>query len=127
MYDTNEQGKNRPMKHQEEAPRTGIAPCHVPGTKPNACALAVHEMRAYGKGDLGGPWSGWRLAGRYLVTPDGLRMLPERIRGLAWRQDSEDRLERARAANEARHKDKQLVRVVVITLAEFRAMNTGAA
>lgn len=104
-----------------------IAPCHVVGTKPNACALAVHELRAYGKAELGGPWKGWRLAGRNLVTPDGLRIPPERIRGLAWRQDAEDRLTRARAANEARRNDGQLVRVIVVTLAEFRAQRTSAA
>lgn len=106
---------------------SNIAPCHVIGTKPNACALAVHNLRTYGKADLGGPWAGWRLAGRDLVTPDGLRIPPERVRGLAWRQDSEARLERARAANEARRNDGQMVRVVVVTLAEFRAMRTGAA
>ena len=106
---------------------SNIAPCHVIGTKPNACALAVLDLRAYGKAKLGGPWAGWRLAGRDLVTPDGLRIPPERVRGLAWRQDAEARLERARAANDARRNDGQMVRVVVVTLAEFRAMRTGAA
>ena len=106
---------------------SNIAPCHVVGTKPNACALAVHNLRAYGCADLGGPWAGWRLAGRDLVTPDGLRIPPERVRGLGWRQDAEVRRDRARAANEARHNHRQMVRVVVVTLAEFRSMPTGAA
>ncbi len=30
-------------------------------------------------------WNGWRFAGRFLVSPDGDRMTPERLRGLCWR------------------------------------------
>lgn len=104
-----------------------IAPCHTVGEPPNACALATFKMRNSGVGQLGGPWKGWRLAGRCIVTPDGLRLPVERVIGLAWRQDSEARLCRARDANAARRAEGQLVRVVVVTLAEFRAMRTGAA
>lgn len=108
---------------------TGLAPCHVPGTKPNACAVAAHELRAYGKADLGGPWKGWRLAGRVLITPEGQRLPVERVKGIAWRQDAEDRLAKIKAANRARaaERDNQPVKVVVVTLAEFRAARTGAA
>lgn len=35
---------------------------------------------------LHGPWKGWRLAGRYLVSPDGDRILPERVRGMLFRE-----------------------------------------
>ena len=105
---------------------TGIAPCHTPGTKPNACAVTMHIARTQGTTDLGGPWSGWRIAGRHLVTPDGVRMLPERLRGLAWRQDAEARRDEARARNSAKKKPDQMVRVIVVTLSEFRAMQAGA-
>lgn len=104
--------------------RPGIAPCHTAGTKPNACAVAVHNLKNYGLSELGGPWKGWRLAGRNLVTPDGLRISPERVRGLAWRQDAEARLDAAKARNA--RKDKQLVRVVVVTLTEFQQHRAGA-
>lgn len=106
---------------------SAIAPCHIVGCKPNPCAVAVHELRVYGKAELGGPWKGWRLAGRCLVTPEGLKLPVERVKGLAWRQDAEDRLARAKARNAARSDEKQLVKVVVVTLAEFRCEPLGAA
>lgn len=31
---------------------------------------------------LYGPWRGWRMAGRVLVSPDGDRITPERLRGI---------------------------------------------
>ncbi|MEN5101976.1 DUF3653 domain-containing protein [Stenotrophomonas sp. TWI809] len=37
---------------------------------------------------LSGPFSGWSIRGNYLVSPDGDRMTPERIAGLAWRDQT---------------------------------------
>ena len=100
-------------------------PCHVRGTKPNNCATALHHWIAEGTGPLRGHWHGWRIAGRCLVAPDGTRLPRERVLGLAWRQDAEARLAAARARQ--RTVDEQPVRVVVVTLAEFRAHRFGAA
>lgn len=36
---------------------------------PNPCAAALHDRVVYGKTPLYGPWQGWRLAGRVLVSP----------------------------------------------------------
>jgi len=75
---------------------------------------------------LAGPWAGWRLAGRDLVSPDGTRMSPERVRGLAWRQESEDRLARSRARNAARKSGQHgMVRVLVVRIADWRADKLG--
>lgn len=41
----------------------------------------VHNTMA-----LHGPWAGWRMAGHELVSPDGDRVRPERLRGLLWRE-----------------------------------------
>jgi len=49
---------------------------------PNNCA-ALHEREVYNHLDLTGPWQGWRFRGRYLVSPDGSRLTPERLLGLA--------------------------------------------
>ena len=67
------------------------------------------------------------MAGRCLVTPEGLKLPVERVKGLAWRQDAEDRLARAKARNAARSDEKQLVKVIVVTLTEFRCEPLGAA
>lgn len=45
---------------------------------------------------LYGPWEGWRMAGRDLIAPDRQRISPERLRGLLFRQASEQHLVRAR-------------------------------
>lgn len=93
------------------------------------CNAADFDWLVYGNGPLHGHWQGWRIAGRCLVAPDGGRIPAERVRGLIFRQEAEERLARARARNEAARNTKaqQPVRVVVVTLAEFQAMRTGAA
>lgn len=65
---------------------------------------------------LHGPWTGWRMAGRDLVTPDGVRLTPERVRGLAWRQEAEARRDAARAKKRVR----QEVRQEVVTVLRVR-------
>ena len=85
-------------------------------------ALMVHNHTP-----LYGPWKGWRLAGRDLVSPDKVRLSPERLKGLVWRQDSEQRLANARARNTkakaVRH--DATVKVVVVNLADWQAKHFG--
>ncbi|WP_408953725.1 DUF3653 domain-containing protein [Lysobacter sp. Hz 25] len=87
---------------------------------PNDCAAALLHREAYNHLDLTGPWAGWRLRGRDLITPDGERFSPERLRGLAWRQDFEQRRDAASSRNAARKSTRQLVKVVVVDLGEYR-------
>lgn len=98
-------------------------PCHVPGTKPNACASALFAWTTAGTGPLFGPWTGWRLAGRLLIGPGGERISPERLRGLVWTQETRQALDAA----QAKRKADPLVRVVVVRLSEFRSLPTNAA
>ena len=86
---------------------------------PHEMLEAQYALRVHNHTPLYGPWTGWRLAGRDLVSPDGTRFSPQRLRGLAWRQDASTRLERAAARN-AKKKPAQLVRVVVVDLAVYR-------
>ncbi len=74
---------------------------------------------------LHGPWAGWRLAGRDLVSPDGQRISPTRISGLMLRQELEARRDRARARAAARA--PHLVKVIVVDLATYRAGGVAAA
>lgn len=76
--------------------------------------------------DLIGEWYGWRLRGRHLVSPDGERITPERLRGLLWRDGSELRLAgyaSRRTAEQAQRAARYgpRVKVVVIDLADYRA------
>ena len=83
-----------------------------------------HDRVVHNKAPLHGPWKGWRMAGRELVSPDGQRFTTERLRGLAFRLDAEARLERARARkqNAVRH---QLVKVVVVDLGDWKRRHFG--
>ena len=65
---------------------------------PNPCAGSHYERTVYNRLHLYGPWAGWRFAGQVLVSPDGDRITPERLRGILWRETSEARL-RSRRRN----------------------------
>lgn len=63
----------------------------------------------YGTGPLYGPWAGWRIAGRFLVAPDGKRLTPERLRGLLWTEEHRRRAEqKTRSGSEAGFSLKQI-------------------
>lgn len=46
--------------------------------------------------DPGGHWLGWRLRGRYLISPDGDRITPERLRGFLFTEALRARYARQR-------------------------------
>ena len=58
----------------------------------------------YQRIDFTGPWHGWKLRGRDLVSPDGDRISPERLKGLAWRLAQEARRDAARAKRETQER-----------------------
>lgn len=87
---------------------------------PNECAAALFQRVVYNHHDLTGPWAGWKFRGRDLISPAGTRLSPARVEGLAWRQVSEARLDAVRARKAARSSVKQLVKIVVIELGEYR-------
>jgi hypothetical protein len=81
--------------------------------------------------DFDGEWYGWRLRGRLLVSADGQRMTPERLRGLMWR----DKMELRRAGFASRRKAeeaarvanrRQMVKVVIVDLADYRLRGVAA-
>ncbi|TWT23617.1 hypothetical protein FQY83_03030 [Luteimonas marina] len=80
-----------------------LPPCWPKGQAcPNECAASLYEREIYNRAPMHGPWAGWRMAGRELVSPDGDRITPERLRGLVWRLRAEARRDAARAAREKR-------------------------
>lgn len=78
-------------------------PCWPEGQPcPNWCAAERYDRVVHNKHQLPAPWNGWRFAGRDLVSPDGDRISPERLKGLAWRASAEARRDAARSRNAAR-------------------------
>lgn len=57
-------------------------PCVKMGEPMNWCAKRQMAERILGHFALVNEWAGWRFAGRELVSPDGLRICPERLRCL---------------------------------------------
>ncbi len=84
------------------------------------------ERLVHNKTALSGPWAGWRMAGRELVAPDGMRISPERLRGLAWQQQALSR-NSARADNARRKAVRQVatVKVLVVNPADWQQRHFG--
>lgn len=74
------------------------------------------ERVVQNKTPLHGPWSGWRMAGRVLVSPHRERITPERLAGLIWRDANEKRLSGIGNKNSARQRPD----CPVLDLGEFR-------
>lgn len=96
----------------------GRPPCWEEGRPcPSGCAQERTDHILRNHVTLTGPWAGWRLAGRDLVSPHGDRLNAQRVLGLAWREHSEQRLAKLRNAKRPKN---QMVKVVVIQLSELR-------
>ena len=56
---------------------------------PSGWTITVKEIatqlqdRVYHRHDLTGPWSGWKVRGRTLIGPGGVRVTPEALREMA--------------------------------------------
>jgi len=50
-----------------------------------------YQRVVYNKTPLYGPWAGWRMAGKDLVSPDGDRINPHRLRGFLWTERAKKR------------------------------------
>lgn len=74
-------------------------PCLTPGQIMNDCARNLYAEKVLGHIDLTADWSGWKLRGRWLISPDGDRLNPERLRGILFRESGEKRIARAGRAN----------------------------
>ena len=90
---------------------------------------AHYDRIVHNRCELHGPWAGYRLAGKDLVAPDGTRITPTRMRGILFRLEAEQRLERARLRNASRKTTavrRELVKVVVVELDDWRRRHFGA-
>jgi hypothetical protein len=101
-------------------------PCWQDGQQQNPCALAHYNRVVHGYTELRADWLGWKQRGRYLVSPDGQRISPERIRGIMWRMEAEARRDNARARNAKAKVSQGCVKVVVVDLADWQAHHFGS-
>lgn len=103
-------------------------PCWPQGNvQPNTCALAHYARVVNGHNDLAGDWAGWKQRGRYLISPCGDRISPERMKGVLWRIDQETRLTAVRNRNASRKSNRrQWVSVVVAELTDWHARYLGS-
>lgn len=54
-------------------------PCIIPGEKPNRCAIAHYSQHVMHSLPLPGPWTGWRIQGRWLIGPRGRKISREHL------------------------------------------------
>lgn len=95
---------------------------------PEEALQFMHDALVYQRIDLTGPWQGWRLRGRDLVSPDGDRISPERLKGIAWRMQCEARRDSARARREAAQRAKApVVTVLRMPLTDWQREHFGTA
>jgi len=55
------------------------------------CLRRQHDWNVSGNGPLNGPWSGWKIAGDFLVCPEGSRVHIGRVKAVM-RSDSLSRI-----------------------------------
>lgn len=92
-----------------------VTPCWPIGAPcPNACAARTINHLTRNQVELTGPWNGWRLAGKDLVSPTGHRVSPERMKGILWRLEAEERRDRLRSRKAAAEKRVRQGMVTVI-------------
>ncbi|WP_425480323.1 DUF3653 domain-containing protein [Pseudoxanthomonas winnipegensis] len=77
--------------------------------------------------ELTGPWTGWRLAGKDLVSPTGQRVSPERMKGLLWRLEAEERRDRLRRRNASQKAVRQgMVTVIRVPNEDWHRHHFGS-
>lgn len=71
-------------------------PCVVPGQALNDCAGRLYREKVLGHVDLSADWAGWKLRGAWLISPDGDRINPLRLRGLLFAEAGQRRVSKAK-------------------------------
>jgi hypothetical protein len=65
----------------------------------NTCAKRLYAEKVNGHVDLAADWAGWRLRGKWLVSPEGDRINALRLRGILFRESGEKRVSKAKIKN----------------------------
>ena len=82
--------------HEMEEDRMNNPPRWPGGQACPNCASQFHDRIVHNLTPLHGPWTGWRMAGRDLVSPDGERIPVGRMHGILFREAAMKRLAKCR-------------------------------
>ncbi|MDN5781684.1 MAG: phage protein [Luteimonas sp.] len=75
------------MKKNQTPDRTVVClHCHAEHPEAHRQRVVHNHM------PLSGPWVGWRMAGRELVSPEGDRISVRRLVGILWSERSQQRI-----------------------------------
>lgn len=83
-------------------------------TCPHCDPREIYQRTVENKTKLYGEWEGWRLAGKWLIAPNGQRMMQARVLGMAWAEKRRDIDDRRKARERGKAKDS-----VIITLSRI--------
>lgn len=76
------------------------------------------------------PFAGYRVCSRYMISPDGQHITPERLKGILWRDEMELRragyVSRRKAEAAKKRFGTAKVKVVVVDLADWHRERFGA-
>jgi hypothetical protein len=67
-------------------PPIDAPPCIKAGLAWNHCVEKQFNEQILNHITLTAEWTGWKFKGKDLVSPDGLRISPERLRGILWHE-----------------------------------------
>lgn len=87
-----------------------VPPCVRLGVPMNPCARARYAEQVLGELDLFDAWKGWKFRGNYLVSPDGLKVNPQRLRGILFREQIKKPVNRGGA--EAPRESSKIVELI---------------
>lgn len=82
---------------------------------PEEALCFMADAMLYQRIDLTGPWQGWKLRGRVLVSPDGDRVPVERLRGMLF-TESLKRPKRNKPGRVPKHELEQRASASVVAL-----------
>lgn len=91
-------------------------PCVKIGEELNYCARIRFAEQVLNHVALFNEWQGWKFKGRDLVSPDGLRINPERLRGFLFREKIDRLRHEAAVAQQSTHFGKSPKSAQIIEL-----------
>lgn len=98
--------------------------CIIPGQPLNKCARQLYAEKVLGHLDLQADWAGWRIRGKWLISPEGDRINATRLRGILFRESMEKR--RHKAGIKSGHQEAGVVSLALKTRQRNKPPDTNS-